>query len=76
MLLPLFTALPRSGLPTDWIVSVSPSGSLSFDNTEIDVLLSSVQLPLSFAAFGGSFTQLTVTLTVAVSVPPLPSSIV
>ena len=59
------------------IVSGLPSTSLSFVLTVTAAEVSSLIVPkLSFTATGGSFTAVTVPLTVADAVPPLPSLIV
>ncbi|MBA7673102.1 hypothetical protein ES703_81290 [subsurface metagenome] len=50
--------------------------SLSLARTEIVTAVSSLVVAISPAASGGSFTGFTVIVTVAVSVPPLPSLIV
>ena len=57
-------------------VSGSLSASLSFSRTDVVTALSSAVVAESAAATGPSFTAVTVTLTVAVAVPPWPSRIV
>ena len=58
------------------MLSVSPLASVSFVSGEILTAMSSSVVALSLAATGGTFTFNTETLTVAVSVPPLPSLMV
>ena len=57
-------------------VSVSPSRSVSFARTAMLTAVSSAVVAASSTATGPSFDGVTVTLTVAVAVPPLPSPIV
>ncbi len=57
-------------------VSVSPSGSVSLASTLAMPEVFSLVASVSSTAFGASLTGVTVTVTVAVSVPPLPSLIV
>ena len=58
-------------------VSLSPSGSVSFAVTLMTLFaLSSTTVAVSLFATGGSFCSVTVTDTVALSLPPLPSEIV
>ena len=71
------TTVPFEGLLTAVIVSVSPSRSVSFASTISTVPsvmgVSSAVLTVSLTASGASLTGATLTVTVAVSVPPLPS---
>jgi len=55
------------------IVRVSFSGSVSFDKTSIVTDVSSVVTAASEFATGASLMLLTITATVEVAVPPLPS---
>ena len=58
------------------MVRVSPSGERSLLKTSIVIGVSSGVVALSSFATGGSFTGVTVTFTVVVAVPPLPSEMV
>ena len=72
----LIVTVPLSALAA-LTVSESPSASLSLANTLILVApLSSSTVAVSFSAIGKSLVPPTFTFTVAVAVPPLPSSIV
>ena len=65
------------GCVTDATVRLSPSMSVSLSNTSITLfVLSSLTVALSSLATGESFKLVTVTDTVAVSVPPFPSDTV
>jgi len=55
------------------MVKLSPSISLSFAKTLMVTALSSVVVAVSATATGASFSGFTVTATVEVAVPPLPS---
>ena len=57
-------------------VRVSPSGSVSLARTFVTPAVSSAVVRVSSTATGGPLSAVTVTVTVAVSVPPLPSLIV
>jgi len=70
-----YTADDGNGV-TDATVKLSPSTSVSLPRTSIVTATSSSVVALSSFATGGSFSPPTVTVTVAVSVPPLPSSAV
>jgi len=63
------------GVPTLATDNVSPSISESFWRTLILTTVFTLVDAMSFTATGGSFTELIVTLTVAVEVPPWPSEI-
>ena len=68
--------VPDNPVPsTETIVFVSPaSASVSFANTPSNTLLaSSVTVSVSTLATGASFAPLTITVTVAVEMAPLPS---
>ena len=66
-------AEPVVGVETELMDRESPSMSSSLPRTSMRTELSSSTEALSSAASGSSLTGLTVTLTVAVAVPPLPS---
>ena len=70
---PLLTTVPLAGWVTEPTVRASPSTSVSLDNTSIVTGVSSSVEALSSLASGSSLTEATVMVTVAVSVPPLPS---
>ncbi len=58
-------------------VNGSPFGSLSLPSTATDMGVLAIVLAVSFVASGGAFgAGFTVTVTVAVSNPPMPSEIV
>ncbi len=64
------------GEDADVMAIVSPSTSLSLDNTFTVTALSSFTDALSLFATGSSFTAITVTVALADAVPPLPSETV
>ena len=66
--------LAETGVPT--IDRVSPSGSVSLASGFSVIAVSSGVVAVSSTATGASLTPPTVTVTVAVSVPPFPSEIV
>jgi hypothetical protein len=74
---PTSVTVPPTGLPTPVTVRVSPaSGSVSFASRLATVIVtgvSSAVLKLSAFAVGASCAGVTLTVTVPVSVPPLPS---
>ena len=73
------TAVPLVLGPTAVIVNASPSTSLSLASSSAAVKVtgtSSWVAPVSSSATGASLTGATLIVTVAVSLPPLPSSIV
>ena len=77
--LALTVADPLAGWVLEVTVRVSPSGSVSFPNTPgaaIDKVTSSLVVYELLTAVGARLTLLTVMVTVAVSVPPLPSEMV
>ena len=71
----LFTTVPSVPCVTALTDNVSPgrSTSVSLASTSMVTATSSLVVSASSPATGASFTALTVTVTVAVSVPPLPS---
>ena len=75
--LPLLSVtVPWVALPTPVIVSGLPSTSLSFPRSVAGAMISGVSsatVTESAPAVGASLTAVTVTFTVAVSVPPWPS---
>jgi len=71
---PLSETTQFEKLLTAVTVSVSFSGSVSLPTRPVNVIgVSSAVVSVSLFATGESFTALTVIVTVAVSVPPLPS---
>jgi hypothetical protein len=73
---PLNVTEPWVALPTLVIVSGLPSTSPSFPSSVAGAMISgvsSVAVTESLPAVGASLTAVTVTLTVAVAVPPWPS---
>jgi hypothetical protein len=66
----LTTALPLAGAATLETMRVSPSRSVSFASAAIVTAVSSPVVAASFTATGTSFTNATVTLTVAVAPAP------
>ncbi|MND02137.1 hypothetical protein D3C83_214080 [compost metagenome] len=73
------TRLPPDAALTPVIVSVSPSESVSLPSNWARVIetgVSSVAATLSLPAVGARLVFVTVIVTVAVAVPPLPSLIV
>ena len=71
------SAVPLSGIETSVMVKVSPSGSVSFSRTSSRFSnVSAGVVASSSPATGDELGESTVTVTVAVSVPPLPSSMV
>ncbi len=79
----VYSTVPPLGVTVPFVavasvtVSVSSSGSESFAVTLMTLsTLSSSTVAASLLAFGGSFTAVTVTVTTALSEPPLPSEIV
>ncbi|MBA7673103.1 hypothetical protein ES703_81291 [subsurface metagenome] len=72
----LIRAEPLGGSLTAATARESSSMSLSLARTEIVTAVSSGVVAESSVATGGSFTGVTVIVTVAVAVPPLPSLIV
>ena len=73
---PVHETLPWPALgASEMTESVSPSGSVSLPSTFRPLAVSSSVDRESSLATGGWLTWLTVTETVAVSVPPLPSEI-
>ena len=77
--LPSRATAPFTALETLEIESVSPSISVSLANSveaRIVNAVSSLVEALSLIATGASFTAATVTVTVCVVVPPLPSEII
>ena len=69
----VIAAAPLLVVLTAVTLSVSPSTSVSLSNTLMTMAVSSAVEAVSFVATGGSFTAVTVTSTVPVSVPPFPS---
>jgi len=72
----LITTLPFAGVVVSVMVSGSLSGSESLSRTAIVTGVSSSELSASSTATGASFVPPIVTVTIAVSNPPLPSVIV
>ncbi len=70
---PLKLTVPLAPLPAADTTRVSFSTSVSFRTTVTLPAVSSAVTSVSSTATGGSFTAVTVTDTVPVSVPPLPS---
>ena len=68
--------MPCAGTVTELTTRASPSRSLSFVSTVIVAAVSSSVVAASLTATGPSFAAVTVTFTVAVALPPLPSPIV
>ncbi len=73
---PSVAAVPLAGCVRPVTARSSPSGSESLTSTGISTAVSSGVVAASFCARGASLTGVTVTVTVAVSVPPLPSATV
>ena len=73
--LALITTVPF-GADAETTVNGSPSSSVSLVKTATVTGVSSLVVATSLVATGGSLTGSTVTVTVAVDVPPLPSLIV
>ena len=69
----MITTEPLAGAVVALTLKVSPSRSLSLPKTAMVTGVSSLVVTLSSTAVGSSLTGVTVTVTVAVALPPLPS---
>ena len=69
----LITTEPLAGAVVALTLSVSPSRSLSLPKTSMVTGVSSLVVAVSSRAVGSSLAAETVTVTLAVALPPLPS---